>query len=186
MFRTDLESLVNHDVLTVDISSLPEVTKAYDNLISTTRAFTTLFRENWGKIDGNSALKLSHLDRADSLVKDIQQAVGTRDHGEKTIVEAADMRDRAFTVLTDIYEETRSALTYLLRKKGNIDEIAPSLYANRGGRKSTSAKSPDDPQSPSPTAPVAVPKTPAVSSPVAHTTGLPLMPSAPGGNPFTD
>ena len=44
-------------------------------------------------------------------------------------------RVRAYTLFVRAYDQCRRAATYLRWGEEDADEIAPSLFANRGGRK---------------------------------------------------
>lgn len=93
--------------------------------------------------------------------------LGEREQGASR-VPAAELRLRALTDLVRRYDEIRRMVSYLRWNEGDADDIAPSLYARRPGRKAQ-----DDTQS-TPVAPVTNGTTPA--APVVLPNGAPASP----------
>ena len=64
----------------------------------------------------------------------------------------ADMRQRAFSLFVNVYDQARRAVSHLRWNEGDVDDIAPSLYAGRNSgprRKNGDSETP----APVPTAP---------------------------------
>ncbi len=53
------------------------------------------------------------------------------------------MRQKAFTLLAQHYEEVRAAVAFVRCHEGDVDEYAPSLYAGRGNGNRKAPKSSD-------------------------------------------
>lgn len=57
----------------------------------------------------------------------------------------ADARQRTFTLLVRSYDQIRRALSYLRWNEGDVDRIAPSLWAGRGGSRPKQSRSAGNP-----------------------------------------
>lgn len=89
-------------------------------------------RRAWPKIAGNTAIKLADLEEANALADALITAVGVRDQSPAVVAEAVRMRSRAFTLTLRYYEDVRRPITYIRAPHGDAEQLAPSLYANRG------------------------------------------------------
>ncbi len=81
------------------------------------------------------------------------------------------MRQRAYTVLSNAYDDVRRAISFLRWKEDDLEDIAPSLFGPRAARKKT-----DKPVTP---APQPGPVTPAPTAPVATPVASPSTPAGP-------
>jgi hypothetical protein len=160
----------------------------YKNLAFDLLGLATLLRENWGTIASRTGVQLSELDEAELLGRQLMDAVGAREQAGATVAQVQEQRQRSFTLFSRSYDQVRRAIGYL-RWDDEIEEICPSLYAGRGGRRK---------EAPPPTKPVPDMTTLATGSgsPSASTTAATSdaatsnrAPAAPGvglpnGNPF--
>ena len=89
-------------------------------------------RRAWPKIAGNTAIKLADLEEANALADALITAVGVRDQSPAVVAEAVRMCSRAFALTLRYYEDVRRAITYIRAPHGDAEQLAPSLYANRG------------------------------------------------------
>jgi len=154
----------------------------------------TLLREGWATIDSKTAIQLAELDQAEKLADQILNAVGMKEQ-TPSVTEAAKRRQQAFSLFVKVYDQVRRAVSFLRWNEGDVDRIAPSIYAGRtSGRRKEETKSPSTPAPASP-APTGASPAPAGSSPAAPAPagGVPLMvpvgmghaaPGLPGSNPF--
>jgi hypothetical protein len=129
-----------------------------------------LFREHWPAISNRTGLLETELDAAAALAQHLITAVGLKEQAPIAAGAAGLVRQQAFTQFVRAYDETRRALACIHWHTGRADEIAPSLYQGRGGRKAAPneqappvATTPDVPATP-PTTP-AVPAQPSVGKP---------------------
>ncbi len=97
--------------------------------------------------------------------------LGEREQGASR-VPAAEMRLRALTDLVRRYDEVRRMVTYLRWREGDADDIAPSLYARRLGRKAADGRPQDEVATP--VTPVTNGATPAAPAVLAN--GAPASP----------
>jgi hypothetical protein len=121
----------------------------YKNLASDLLVLSGMFREQYPKISGKCATQKAEIARADQLAADILRAVGLKEQGTALIAETTDIRNRAFTIVIELYDQARRAIQYLRWKEDDADTIAPSLFAARSARKRT-----ETPKPPAPTPPV--------------------------------
>src|SRR5688572_5909064 len=92
-----------------------------------------MMREKWSEVQGRTALQAAELDAAEALADRLVSGVGAREQGPTIVLEAADRRRRAFSLFARAYDQARRAVIYLRWDQGDADDIAPSLYAGRGG-----------------------------------------------------
>ncbi len=104
-------------------------------------ALTTAFVDAWDKIGGQIPFTREKLSRAQGVAEQLMKIVGLEDVAPERPAEATQLRLRAWTLLDIAYDEARRAVTHVRWKHGDADEIAPSLRAHRG-RKKTKQKEP--------------------------------------------
>ncbi len=98
-------------------------------------ALTSILRAHWDKIQGKTAVALSELERAEILADRLLTAVGERTVEGGQAASSTRARQGAFTLFVKAYDEVRRGLVYLRWHDGDADEIAPSLYSSRVGRR---------------------------------------------------
>jgi hypothetical protein len=75
-------------------------------------------------------------------------ALGAREQpnaGAPNPTDPAEQRVRAYTLFVKAYEETRRAVAYLRWHEGDLDDIMPSLFANRKSARKVKESDPDPP-----------------------------------------
>ena len=186
----DAHALANRKLL--DKKPLEQLKKApgYLNMTEDLGALVTMIRGRWDVIKANSGIKPAELDEAEKLYEQITTAYAARQEIQQKVVASQEDRQRAYTVLLNGYDDARRAISYLRWKAGDVETIAPSLWAGRGTRSgSSSAATPPatTPAGGSGPGPVAV--SPAHGDPAAIPPAGPqpaAAPTVPGGNPFTN
>ncbi len=142
--------------------------------------YVTVLRPIHEQIKDKCAVTTDDLDRAERISGALLRLVGVRDHAPPSNEEATDQRNRAFTLLTDVYDQACRAVSFLRWEEGDADTIAPSLYSRRK-RASDVAREATRPAVP------ATPDVPAAPTPgVSPMTGQPVYgpPGSPTSNPF--
>ena len=153
----------------------------YKNVAFDVLGLVGLFRERAQALAGKTAVTAQELDHAAERAQQLVTAVGLKEQSSVGVTAAALLRQQAFTLFTQAYDEARRAIGFLRWHAGDGDTIAPSLWAGRGGRKAGE---------PEPTAPVVAPTpTDGTTKPSAGTasTNAPSSTAAaglPGANPF--
>jgi hypothetical protein len=147
----------------------------YKNVAFDVLGLVSLFRERANELAGKTAVTAQELDHAAERAQQLVTAVGLKEQSSVGVTAAALLRQQAFTLFTQAYDEARRAIGFLRWHSGDGDTIAPSLWAGRGGRK---------PVEPETTAPV-VPATPTdgTTKQSASTASTPAA-GLPGANPF--
>jgi hypothetical protein len=136
----------------------------------------------WPKLAGKTCVTDAELERAEILSDQLINDIGAREQAPATIAAVALERQQAFTLFMTAYDQIRRAITYLRWEEGDADEIAPSLYAGRGGsRKKAASELEKKPEVPVTAA------TPATGTPATPTTtaGKPAA-GLPGADPFAN
>lgn len=202
LLTSDATTLSKHAIIDGERMKQLQGTNGFKNLAFDVLLLCALLREKWSAIGGRTVLQLSDLDRAEKTASRLTAALGDREAGGGEAPAAATLRQAAFTLFTNRYDQVRRAISYLRWSPDDVEEIAPSLYAGRGGRgKPAEAPTPDVPAAPpaAPSPPIAgsptVPAVPPVPSPVlpsangaSNGTSIPAAASLiglPGGPPFT-
>ncbi len=95
-------------------------------------ALATLFTNNWGTIEGKTAVTPEEVERAAMLGPELLIALGIREQArERSPAQLANQRRRAFTLLVRAYDDCRRAVSYLRWREGDTAKLVPSLYAKR-------------------------------------------------------
>jgi hypothetical protein len=147
----------------------------YKNVAFDVVGLVQLFRERAHDLVGKTPVTPQELDHAAELAQQLVTAVGLKEQSTAGLTAAALLRQQAFTLFTQAYDEARRAIGYLRWHAGDADTIAPSLWAGRGGSKSPASADPV----PTP-APLDTTSPPTTGAP-ATAPGIGL----PGGSPFT-
>lgn len=154
----------------------------YKNLAFDLMALSGVIRQSWDKIVGKTAITLGDLDQADLLCDQIVNAVGTKEQAPVVAAESSAQRQRHFTLFVNAYDQVRRAISFLRWDEDDLESIAPSLYAGRGGRAKT------DPQpAPAPVPPVPAPPVTGAtvtSTPAPHGAAPAAAAGLPGASPF--
>jgi hypothetical protein len=168
---SDAMALVNRGML--DGQQLRDVKTAngYRPLALDLTALAAVMRANWERIESKTAVQASELSQVESLAERLLHAIGLRDQAPAVVAESAATRQRAFTLFVRAYDDLRRAVTFLRWRDGDVDKIAPSLYASRGGSRRKSE--------PDVAAPVDAPPlgAPSVGDPVGAAGRVPVVPS---------
>ncbi|HEY2409927.1 MAG TPA: hypothetical protein VGI10_28175 [Polyangiaceae bacterium] len=96
--------------------------------------WANLLRDCWPQIQGKTALTSDELAHAKQIGERLVRAAGVREQAPVTEVEAAHIRQQAFGLLVNAYDQVRRAVGFLRWNIGDEDTIAPSLYAGRTRR----------------------------------------------------
>jgi len=150
----------------------------FKNLAVDLQLLAAFFLENFPKVEGKCATQREELTKANRIAATILRAVGLKEQGAAGISATADMRVRAFTLFSRVYDQARRAVTYLRWAEDDGETIAPSLYAGRGGRKRTRTDAAAPAPAVTPPAPAAVTSTETTAQPAAPAAGTP------GAQPF--
>jgi len=111
----------------------------YKNLAFDLLGLSSLLRDNWDKIASRTGIQLSELDDAELLGQQLMDAVGTREQAPATVAQVQAQRQGNFTLFSRSYDQVRRAISYLRWDEEDVDQICPSLYAGRGGRRKEAA-----------------------------------------------
>jgi hypothetical protein len=154
---------------------------AYKQVATDVTGLVSLLREHWPTISNRTALTVEDLNAADVVAEEMIVAIGLKEQAPAVAGAAALTRQKAFTLFSRAYDETRRALEFLYyHSPGRADEIAPSLYQGRGGRRVAAVEA--QPQAPPP-AP-ATPNAQAPSGTAPNPVTPPVPVGLPGSSPF--
>ena len=176
----------------VDLKKVP----GYLSMTSDLGVLVRVLREKWSEIASKSAIQPAELEEAESLFEKITSAYGARQQQSLAVAATTQERQRAYTLLLNAYDEARRAISFLRWREDDLEKIAPSLWAGRGGRGNTSAINTGggtpvaaNPPGTTPATATHAAADPTAPIPAAHGVTPPPPPVAvgmPGGNPFTN
>lgn len=162
----------------------------YSNLAFGLMAWASLMEDCWDTIQGKTPLGLEEIQHARQLGERLVVAVGARKRGPK-IAETARIRHQAFTLMVRAYDQVRRGITFLRWSEGDVDTIAPSLYAGRGGHGKSVEPRPADGEAPAEAQSVVADADAASGNgltgmPSVPQLAAPIPPGFPGASPFVD
>jgi hypothetical protein len=139
--------------------ALPELVggQSYQARVTDTFALIRFFRANASIVASHTWASESHLVAAYAAATEFGQAFARRDQARAGTTASARDRARVFTLFFRTYERVRRMLTFLRWHAGDVDRIAPSLYAGRRGRKSDDVAPPPVPTDPTHVVPPGLP-----------------------------
>jgi hypothetical protein len=169
----DAWSLANHGYINPE--RLKECKRAigYRPVAYDVLTLATVLKEDWSAVEGKTPITLADLSRAEVKAEELLEAVGLKDQSPVMMSEAVRLRQKAFTLFMNVYDDIRRAIVYLRGKQDDADKIAPSLYAGRAPRRKAEE---EPPEAPTPVPPVLTPET---------DTPPPVVPATSGGLPIT-
>jgi hypothetical protein len=132
---TDTTALVHRGL--VDGKRLAELkgSVGYKNLATDLNVLFKALKASWGQIGGRSTVTEAEIERAAKLQQRLIRLIGLREQSAQAATAANELRQRAFTAFMLAYDHVRRAISFLRWQHGDVDNIAPSLYAGRGGAK---------------------------------------------------
>jgi len=169
----------------VNGSQLDELRGAngHKNLATDLGVLATVLRSSWDRIQGKTAVQAEELARAEKLSLHIVRNVGLRAQSAPVVAEATEVRARSYTFALRSYDKLRRALSYLRWAEGDLEKIAPSVFANRVSRR----KQPEPATDPTALAGASLSEPSSTSSAAAGAAGTaPKATAAPGSEPFVD
>ncbi|MEY2931199.1 MAG: hypothetical protein RL033_1948 [Pseudomonadota bacterium] len=167
-------SLTDFGLINAELLKDVKKTPGYKALASDVFLLVTIFKENWSQIQSRSPVTAELLDEAAQSASELMGAIAEKDDGPSTPAEAAGLRQRAYTLFFNAYEDARAAVAYLRRnaKEEVIDNIAPTLFSSRGraisaalAAKAKETEAPATDAKPNPSSPAADVTVPVINNP---------------------
>lgn len=174
--------LVQRKVLGAEVLENLRGTVGFRNQAHDLQHLVSVLRRANGAAAAVVAISTAELDAAEDAARDLIVAMGLREQAPPFVSEAAEKRQRAFTLFIRTYEELRAAINHLRWREKDVETILPSLYAGRGGRKKEEDVAPPVVVSPAPSPEVVSPSSEPV---VVSRPSTPIRPGMPGADPFS-
>jgi hypothetical protein len=127
----DAKALVNRGLIHAAPQSSGGKSKGYKNIAKDVLTLSNLLRASWDTVSSKCAVSKKELDRAEVLADRIIQFLGYRDRAPHLLAEAAQQRQKVFTLLMNAYSQVRRAVTYVRWDQGDSEKIAPSPYGGK-------------------------------------------------------
>lgn len=139
----------------------------------------SILQDQWDIVGPRTGLSLEDIRRAEGAANALATAVGIRNQASRS--PAADLRQRAYSLMASTYDQARRMIWFLRWNHGDADRIAPSLFRGRSnGRRRKETSGSDVVQEP------ALEPTPvdAVGEPTPEPRPVVVSPDMPGAPPF--
>lgn len=134
----DAEALAHRGLLDAERVASIRAGQGHLDLAGDLLSLATLFSEAWLRVQGRTAATVEEIDRAGELGARLLAVLA---EDAPVSLTWADLRKRAFSLLHELYEDCRRAVTFLRWHEGDARDLAPTMYIRPKG---TSA-SPDEP-----------------------------------------
>ena len=141
VLNSDLKALVMRKLVAENALDDVSNVSGFKNVAVALMALSSIARQNWGAISSKTGLTWEEIEHARDVAARLLTLLSSRERAE-AIGQANETLQRAATLLVNAYGEARAALAYIRRKERDVAMIAPSLYANRGRRKSKASTPP--------------------------------------------
>ncbi len=105
----------------------------YVDMANDVETLTAILREVWPKVGLRTLIEWKELDAASAVVAQLRALIGARAKAAADVSAVSKMRLAAFTVLARRWDEVRRVVTYVRWHEGDVDVIAPSLWARPKG-----------------------------------------------------
>ena len=132
LLLSDASALAHRGLL--DPKRLQELkgSRGFRNIAFDLVVLASMMRDNWPEISNRTAVPIAELDEAAALGERLLTTIAQR---PALLTEAAENRQRAFTLFVSAYDHVRRVITFLRWNDGDVDQIVPSLHAGRTKRR---------------------------------------------------
>lgn len=141
------EALVGFDIFPEKaVSSIREGAGHLD-LAKDLVALSTLFTSNWSLVENNVPFGPELVEEASSIGPQLLRAVGSKEVGEVRKDPSFDwpaLRDRAFRLLVNCYEDLRRATAYVRWFEGDAKDFTPTLHSRAMPRRKSNKTDADE------------------------------------------
>ena len=129
--HTDVMALAARGLISSEPLADLKGPNGYRNVSFDLESIAALLRDNWKDIEDKTAVTIDELDEAETLADQLLTEVGLRDHSTRATVESAAIRQRAYSLFFNTYDQVRRAISYIRWDTRDVDDIAPSLFLAR-------------------------------------------------------
>jgi hypothetical protein len=131
LLRSDARLLAKRGLIAPELLARFKGHIGYKNVGFELIRWADLMRDCWSAIHDRTPTTEAEVQGAKKLGERLIYAAGFREQAPVVQGEAAKLRQQAFTLMLNAYDETRRAITFLRWHEGDAESIAPSLYAGR-------------------------------------------------------
>jgi hypothetical protein len=131
---SDITSLAQHGLIEPSRIADTGKTPGFRGIAFDLTKLVEVIRENWKAVEGRTPLTAQKLDEIERLGERLLESIGARDVGPAQVAPLTLQRQKAFTLFYNAYDQIRRVISYFRWEQGDLEQIAPSLYAGRGGK----------------------------------------------------
>lgn len=185
---SDALALSKRGLLSENVVAPLRSPSGYRSIAYDTISLVALFRERAPALAGKTPVTAEELNKAVRTAEELLAALGEREQAPGNSAAAVLLRQQAFTLFVNTYDQVRRAIGYLRWSTNDAETIAPSLWAGRGKRSTveadaSTASDPTAPATGSPATATPPGAAPATTTPTAS--AAPIGVGLPGASPFT-
>ncbi len=126
----EVRALIARDALPAETILELQGPHGFKNQCVDVLQLVSILKDEWDVLAPETGLTALYLDRAEAAANALATAVGIRNQAARS--PAAELRQRAYTLMATTYDDARRMLTFLRWREGDADRIAPSLFRGRG------------------------------------------------------
>jgi len=141
---TVAEALVHFEIFRPNTVNAIREGTGYLDIAKDLVALGTLYSSNWHKVENNVPFGLEMVQQASFIGPRLLRAIGAKEVGEvrtDPTQEWSGLRERAFRLMVNAYEELRRATAYVRWHHGDAAAFTPSLHARKPRRQRSGAQS---------------------------------------------
>lgn len=180
--QSDAIALSKRGLIKAELEAKFHNGNGYKNIAFDTVGLVEVFMDAWPNLQGKVPFTLEDLEEARVVANGIIELLGQREQGPVERSKAGIVRQQAYVLLADAYEEVRHAVAFVRRHEGDAALIAPPLFAGRT-RRGNGPKEDEDTPPLSPIATATETNAPNVTALNAQATNVPV--GHPGSPAFT-
>ncbi len=136
LLRAEVRSLIARKLLPPGVAEELAQAHGHKNVSFDVLQLAAALRETWDAVKDKTGLTIDEVVEAEAAANQLMTAVGLRGQGARA--PSADVRQRAFTLLVERYDDARRLIAFLRWKHRDADRIAPSCFQSRGRRRGKS------------------------------------------------
>lgn len=160
----DVHSLIAYGLLASGVISGLQGTNGHKNVMMDLGTLASIHRKYATKIAERTSVRPEELSAAEDLANKLGKALGQREQSPQLVAEVTRIRQAAFTLFVNTYDDVRAAVQYLRRAEGDADSIMPSLYLSHGLRKKAVEEDDGETATPAAETPTSMPTKPATTA----------------------
>ncbi|HEX2733327.1 MAG TPA: hypothetical protein VHM70_17070 [Polyangiaceae bacterium] len=141
--QADAQGLAKRGIMNPKLLDKFRNGNGYKNIAFDVVGLAEAFLDVWDKLGGKTLVTREELEHAREVGNRLIEQLGLREQGPAEKDQASIVRQQAYVLCAHAYDEVRQAVAYIRRHEQDAEQIAPSLFAGRGGRPAVEPETPE-------------------------------------------